>query len=96
MLGLVLGLYMVTGWAGAIKVWKIAKKEREEELFMEWVNTTIRRLREQDGWAYGYDELLFLIPTHTLFHTHEVSNFLYKNKIIENTTDRIELTEEFK
>ena len=96
MLGLVLGLYMITGWVGAIKVRKIAKKEREEELFMEWVNTTIKRLRVQGGWVYGYDELLFLIPTHTLFHAYEVSNFLYKNKIIENTKDRIELTEEFK
>lgn len=96
MLGLILGLYMVTGWVGAIKVWKIAKKEREEELFMEWVNTTIRRLREQASWAYDYDELQLLIPAHTQFYKYEVTDFLYKNRIIDNAEDRIELTEEFK
>lgn len=96
MLGLVLGLYMVTGWVGAIKVAQIAKKEREEERFIGWVNATIRLLRKQGSWASSYDGLLLLVPAHTLFYKHKVIMFMANNRIIHKTVDGIELTEEFK
>lgn len=32
MFNIMIGLYVITGWAGAFKVYKIVKKEREEEI----------------------------------------------------------------
>jgi len=96
MFGLLLGLYMVTGWVGAVEVVKIAKKERKKARFMGWVNTTIQRLRVQGGYVLYYEDLYQLIPAHSLFDTVEVIHFLRENEIIRLTETRIELTEKFK